>query len=214
MPLLSPELFEKYGIKPTKGVLLFGPPGTGKTMIAKALCSTTKAKFFNVNGSQIVSKYVGESEAKLNSIFEEASRASPSIIFIDEIDSLCPKRQDASDDMQKRLVATLLTLIDGMSSSSKVIILAATNLPNSIDAALRRPGRFDREIEIGIPTLPDRLEILKLCLKSTYHSVSEDELIQVNNNLHGYVGADIQVITYKYIFFIFSHFVVKHLCLL
>ncbi|MDW7731521.1 MAG: AAA family ATPase, partial [Methanolobus sp.] len=160
LPLKHPELFQKLAIDPPKGVLLYGPPGTGKTMIARAVASETDANFTSVSGPEIVSKYYGESEQKLREIFEEAEKNSPSIVFIDEIDSIAPKRDEVVGEMERRVVAQLLSLMDGLASRGKVIVIAATNRPNSIDEALRRGGRFDREIEVGIPDAEGRLQIL------------------------------------------------------
>lgn len=190
LPLKHPELFNKLGIDPPKGVLLFGPPGTGKTMIARAVASETDANFISVSGPEIVSKYYGESEQKLREIFEEAQRNAPSIIFIDEIDSIAPKRDEVVGEMERRIVAQLLSLMDGLASRGKVIVIAATNRPNSIDEALRRGGRFDREIEVGIPDSEGRLQILYV---HTRGMPLEDglELKEIASVTHGFVGADI-----------------------
>ena len=153
LPLRHPEIFERVGIEAPKGVLLHGPPGTGKTLLAKAVASETQANFFSISGPEIMSKFYGESEERLRQIFKEAEENAPSIIFIDEIDSIAPKREEVSGDVEKRIVSQLLTLMDGISSRGKLVVIGATNRPNAIDAALRRPGRFDREIEIG--TCPD-----------------------------------------------------------
>jgi transitional endoplasmic reticulum ATPase len=160
LPMRHPELFQKLGIEPPKGVLLHGPPGTGKTMIAKAVASETDANFITISGPEIVSKYYGESEQKLREIFEEAEKDAPSIIFIDEIDSIAPKRSEVTGEMERRVVAQLLSLMDGLKSRGEVVVIAATNRPNAIDEALRRGGRFDREIEIGIPDRNGRKQIL------------------------------------------------------
>lgn len=151
LPLRHPEIFERIGIDAPKGVLLHGPPGTGKTLLAKAVASETNANFYSIGGPEIMSKFYGESEEKLREIFKEAQENAPSIIFIDEIDSIAPKREEVSGDVEKRIVSQLLTLMDGISSRGKIVVIGATNRPNAIDPALRRPGRFDREIEIGIP---------------------------------------------------------------
>ena len=151
LPLRHPELFENVGIEAPKGVLLYGPPGTGKTLLARAVAGETSAHFQHVSGPEIMGKYHGESEERMRGIFEEASRNAPSIIFIDEIDSIAPKRDQVSGEVEKRVVSQLLTLMDGLRARGKVVVIAATNRPDSMDAALRRPGRFDREMEIGIP---------------------------------------------------------------
>jgi AAA family ATPase len=194
-PLKNPQLFEKYNLPPPKGLLMFGPPGTGKTLIARALASTLDAKIFFINGPEIVSKFVGESEANLREIFQKAAASAPSLVFIDEIDAICPKRDDRGvGDMEKRMVATLLTLMDGMEKKAKVVVLAATNRPNALDPAIRRPGRFDREVEISIPNIFDRYEILEVCLKKIPHDVPKDELNKLSSLAHGYVGADLSAL--------------------
>lgn len=185
-PLLYPDLFSKYGIKLPKGILLFGPPGTGKTLIAKAVAHSCNAHFICINGPELNSQFYGETEAQLRDIFHQAKLNAPTIIFIDEIDSLAPRRDQSSSDVDKRVVAQLLTLMDGMDSQDHVIVLGATNRPNSLDQALRRPGRFDKEIEIGIPNSKQRLEILSKLLKSV-----EFDLSEIAENTHGYVGADL-----------------------
>jgi transitional endoplasmic reticulum ATPase len=162
LPLRNPELFEKLGIEPPKGVLLYGPPGTGKTMIAKAVANEVQAHFITISGPEIMDKFYGESEGKLRGIFDEAEKNAPSIIFIDEIDSIAPKREETKGEVERRIVAQLLALMDGLKSRGKVIVIAATNLPDSIDPALRRGGRFDREIEIGIPDVKGRLKIFQI----------------------------------------------------
>ncbi|MEM0353848.1 MAG: AAA family ATPase, partial [Archaeoglobaceae archaeon] len=151
LPLKHPELFERLGIEPPKGVLLYGPPGTGKTLIAKAVANEVNAHFISISGPEIMSKFYGESEQRLREIFEEAKQNAPSIIFIDEIDSIAPKREEVTGEVERRVVAQLLALMDGLESRGQVIVIAATNRPDAIDPALRRPGRFDREIEIGVP---------------------------------------------------------------
>jgi transitional endoplasmic reticulum ATPase len=190
VPLRHPELFSKLGIKPPTGVLLHGPPGTGKTLIARAVASETDANFVSISGPEIVSKFYGESEQRLRQIFEEAQKAAPTIIFIDEVDSIAPKREEVSGDLERRVVAQLLALMDGLSSRSEVIVIAATNRPNALDPALRRGGRFDREIEIGIPNKNGRLEILYVHTRGMPLEESLDlrELAEVT---HGYVGADL-----------------------
>ncbi|KAJ3052828.1 spermatogenesis associated protein 5 [Rhizophlyctis rosea] len=201
VPLQEPERYSRFGLKPPRGLLLFGPPGTGKTLIARAVGAETGAHVIVVNGAEILGKFYGETESKLRDIFDEAKRKSPSIIFIDEIDALCPKRDEATSEVEKRIVATLLTLLDGVDekfaadqSSPRVVLLAATNRPNALDEALRRPGRLDREIEIGIPTANDRQEILRTLLRKLPHSLTENEITQVAAAAHGYVGADLAAI--------------------
>jgi transitional endoplasmic reticulum ATPase len=162
LPLKHPEIFSQLGIEPPKGILLYGPPGTGKTLIAKAIANETKSNFFSINAPEIVNKYYGESEKKLRNLFKEAEKQSPSIIFIDELDAIAQKREEIQGETEKRIVATLLTLMDGLKKSNKVIVIAATNMPDTLDGALRRPGRFDRELEIGIPKEVDRFEILQI----------------------------------------------------
>ncbi|NWV02752.1 SPAT5 protein, partial [Ptilonorhynchus violaceus] len=194
LPLKQPELFKSYGIPPPRGVLLYGPPGTGKTMIAKAIASEVGAHVTVINGPEIISKFYGESESRLRQIFAEASLRRPSIIFIDELDALCPKREGAQNEVEKRVVASLLTLMDGIGSEGsegQLLVLGATNRPHALDAALRRPGRFDKEIEIGIPNSQDRLDILQKLLKKVPHSLTEEQLAQLADSAHGYVGADL-----------------------
>ncbi|NWI89515.1 SPAT5 protein, partial [Pitta sordida] len=194
LPLKQPELFKSYGIPPPRGVLLYGPPGTGKTLIAKAIASEVGAHVTVINGPEIISKFYGESESRLRQIFAEASLRRPSIIFIDELDALCPKREGAQNEVEKRVVASLLTLMDGIGSEGsegQLLVLGATNRPHALDAALRRPGRFDKEIEIGIPNAQDRLDILQRLLKKVPHSLTEAELAQLADSAHGYVGADL-----------------------
>ncbi|HLC82086.1 MAG TPA: AAA family ATPase, partial [Candidatus Nanoarchaeia archaeon] len=190
LPLKHPEIFEKLGIEAPKGVLLHGPPGTGKTLLAKAVASETNSHFILINGPEIISKFYGESEQNLRKKFEEAEQNAPSIIFFDEIDAIATKREETRGDVEKRVVAQLLGLMDGMKSRGKVIVIAATNIPNQLDLALRRPGRFDREIEIGVPNKVGRLDILKI---HTRHmplaaDVKLEDLAKVT---HGFVGADL-----------------------
>ena len=166
LPLRHPQLFKSIGIKPPRGILLFGPPGTGKTLIARAVANETGAFFFTINGPEIMSKMAGESESNLRKAFEEAEKNSPAIIFIDEIDSIAPKRDKTNGEVERRVVSQLLTLMDGMKARSNIVVIAATNRPNSIDPALRRFGRFDREIDIGIPDPTGRLEILRIHTKN------------------------------------------------
>ncbi|XP_064006018.1 ATPase family gene 2 protein homolog A isoform X6 [Pogoniulus pusillus] len=194
LPLKQAELFKSYGIPPPRGVLLYGPPGTGKTMIAKAIANEVGAHVTVINGPEIISKFYGESESRLRQIFAEASLRRPSIIFIDELDALCPKREGAQNEVEKRVVASLLTLMDGIGSEDsegQLLVLGATNRPQALDAALRRPGRFDKEIEIGIPNAQDRLDILQKLLKKVPHSLTAAELVQLADSAHGYVGADL-----------------------
>ncbi|XP_064366739.1 ATPase family gene 2 protein homolog A isoform X4 [Dromaius novaehollandiae] len=194
LPMKQPELFKSYGIPPPRGVLLYGPPGTGKTMIAKAIANEVGAHVTIINGPEIISKFYGESESRLRQIFAEASLRRPSIIFIDELDALCPKREGAQNEVEKRVVASLLTLMDGIGSEGsegQLLVLGATNRPHALDAALRRPGRFDKEIEIGIPNAQDRLDILQKLLKKVPHSLTAAELAQLADSAHGYVGADL-----------------------
>lgn len=190
LPLKQPGLFTKIGIKPPRGILLHGPPGTGKTLIAKAIANETGAFLYIINGPEIMSKMSGESESNLRKAFEEAQKNAPSIIFMDEIDSVAPNRDKTQGEVEKRIVSQLLTLMDGMKSSSNVIVLGATNRPNSIDPALRRFGRFDREIEIGVPDEIGRLEILSIHTKNM--NLSEDvDLEEVAKEIHGFTGSDI-----------------------
>lgn len=193
-PLTNPETFEKFGLAAPKGVLLFGPPGTGKTLIARALAKELNAKVFTINGPEVVSKFVGESEANLRAVFAQAAREAPSLVFIDELDAICPKRDSRVGDMERRLVATLLTLMDGLSGSRQVVVLAATNRPNALDPAVRRPGRFDREVEIGIPRAKDRLAILRVALRRLPHKLTNSELQELSSSAHGYVGADLSAL--------------------
>ncbi|KFQ99665.1 Spermatogenesis-associated protein 5, partial [Opisthocomus hoazin] len=194
LPLKQAELFKSYGIPPPRGVLLYGPPGTGKTMIAKAIANEVGAHVTVINGPEIISKFYRESESRLRQIFAEASLRRPSIVFIDELDALCPKREGAQNEVEKRVVASLLTLMDGIGSEGsegQLLVLGATNRPHALDAALRRPGRFDKEIEIGIPNAQDRLDILQKLLKKVPHSLTAAELEQLADSAHGYVGADL-----------------------
>lgn len=193
-PLVNPDMFKKFGLPPPKGLLMFGPPGTGKTLIARALAAELKAKIFFINGPEVVSKYIGESESNLRKIFQNAARMGPSLIFIDEIDAICPKRDGRVGDMEKRMVATLLTLMDGLEKNAQVVVLAATNRPNALDPAIRRPGRFDREVEISIPNAKDRLDILRVTLARLPHSVTDDQLQELSSSAHGYVGADLSAL--------------------
>ncbi|MDG6925052.1 MAG: CDC48 family AAA ATPase [Nitrososphaerota archaeon] len=193
LPLRHPEIFERVGVEAPKGVLLYGPPGTGKTLLAKAVANETNANFYSIGGPEIMSKYYGESEEKLRQIFKEAQENSPSIIFIDEIDSIAPKREEVSGELEKRIVSQLLSLMDGLQSRGKVVVIGATNRPDALDPALRRPGRFDREIEIGIPDETSRMEILQI---HTRGMPMEDDvkLAQMAKVTHGFVGADLQAL--------------------
>ncbi|WP_407423906.1 CDC48 family AAA ATPase [Methanobrevibacter sp.] len=191
IPLKRPELFEKLGIAPPKGVLMHGPPGTGKTLLAKAVASESDAHFILINGPEIMSKYVGGSEENLREYFEEAEANSPSIIFIDELDAIAPKREETNGEAERRTVAQLLTLMDGLKSRGQVVVIGATNRPDSLDPALRRPGRFDREIEIGVPDADERREILEIHTRNM--PIEEDvDLNKLANTTHGFVGADLE----------------------
>ncbi len=191
LPLRHPEVFTRFGIEPHSGILLYGPPGCGKTLIAKVLASESEANFYSINGPEIMNKYYGETEARLRDIFKEAKENSPSVIFIDEIDAIAPKREEAYGDVEKRVVAQLLALMDGLAERGQVIVLGATNRPESIDPALRRPGRFDREIEISVPNADGRLEILHIHTRGM--PLDEDvDLKTLAAELHGYTGADIK----------------------
>ena len=190
LPLRHPQLFKAIGIKPPKGILMYGPPGTGKTLMARAVANETGAFFFLINGPEIMSKMAGESESNLRKAFEEAEKNAPSIIFLDEIDSIAPKRDKTNGEVERRVVSQLLTLMDGMKARSNVVVIAATNRPNSIDPALRRFGRFDREVDIGIPDATGRLEVLRIHTKNM--KLGEDvDLEKIASETHGYVGADI-----------------------
>lgn len=194
LPLRHPELFKRLGVEAPKGVLLHGPPGTGKTLLAKAVANETNASFYTIGGPEIMSKYYGESEEKLRNIFEQAEKNAPSIIFIDEIDSIAPKREEVSGEVERRIVAQLLSLMDGMSSRGKVVVIGATNRVNAVDPALRRPGRFDREIELGVPDRDGRLEILQIHARGMPLAKDVD-LEKLANISHGFVGADLQALS-------------------
>ncbi|MFL6456361.1 MAG: AAA family ATPase, partial [Nitrososphaeraceae archaeon] len=191
LPLRHPEIFEKLGIEAPKGVLLHGPPGTGKTLLAKAVANETNAHFISISGPEIMSKFYGESEARLREIFREAKEKAPSIMFVDEIDSIAPKREEVTGEVERRVVSQLLSLMDGLEARGKVIVIAATNRPNAIDPALRRPGRFDREIEIKVPDKRGRLEILQIHTRNMPldTDVDQDRVAAVT---HGFVGADLE----------------------
>lgn len=194
LPLRHPELFEKLGIEPPKGVMLHGPPGTGKTMIAKAVANETDANFVSISGPEIMSKFYGESEKHIREIFEEAEKNAPTIIFIDEIDSIAPKREEVTGEVERRVVAQLLSLMDGLKKRGQVIVIAATNRPNAVDAALRRGGRFDREIEIGIPDRLGRFDVLQIHTRGMplAEDMSEEKgLREIADMTHGFVGADL-----------------------
>lgn len=191
IPLKRPELFEKLGIAPPKGVLMHGPPGTGKTLLAKAVASESDAHFIAINGPEIMSKYVGGSEENLREYFEEAEENSPSIIFIDELDAIAPKREETNGEVERRTVAQLLTLMDGLKSRGQVVVIGATNRPDSLDPALRRPGRFDREIEIGVPDTEERKEVIEIHTRNM--PLAEDvDLDKIASTTHGFVGADLE----------------------
>jgi len=191
LPLRHPEIFEKLGIEAPKGVLLYGPPGTGKTLLAKAVANESNAHFISISGPEIMSKFYGESEARLREIFKEAREKSPSIIFVDEIDSIAPKREEVTGEVERRVVSQMLSLMDGLEARGKVIVISATNRPNAIDPALRRPGRFDREIEIKVPDKKGRKDIL--AIHSRNMPLSDDVNIErISAVSHGYVGADLE----------------------
>eukprot|EP00242_Pyramimonas_sp_CCMP2087_P002073 CAMPEP_0198232326 /NCGR_PEP_ID=MMETSP1445-20131203/115671_1 /TAXON_ID=36898 /ORGANISM="Pyramimonas sp., Strain CCMP2087" /LENGTH=814 /DNA_ID=CAMNT_0043912991 /DNA_START=158 /DNA_END=2602 /DNA_ORIENTATION=+ len=194
LPLRHPQLFKTIGVKPPKGILLYGPPGSGKTLIARAVANETGAFFFLINGPEIMSKLAGESENNLRKAFEEAEKNAPSIIFIDEIDSIAPKRDKTQGEVERRIVSQLLTLMDGLKARAHIIVMGATNRPNSIDAALRRFGRFDREIDIGVPDQIGRLEVLRIHTKNM--KLDEDvDLEKISKETHGFVGADLAALS-------------------
>ncbi len=193
LPMKHPEVFQKLGIEPPKGVLLHGPPGTGKTLIARAVANESGANFFSIAGPEIMSKYYGESEQRLREIFEEANHNTPSIIFIDELDSIAPKRSEVTGEVERRVVAQLLSMMDGLKERGQVVVIGATNRLDAIDPALRRPGRFDREIEIGVPDRNDRVEILQIHIRSM--PVDEEVNLEgLADRTHGFVGADINAL--------------------
>ncbi len=195
LPMRYPELFVRLGVEPPKGVLLYGPPGTGKTLLAKAVASETKSHFIHVSGPEIMSKFYGESEQKIREIFDEAKEKAPSIVFIDEIDSIAPKRDDKnSGEVERRIVSQMLALMDGLESRGEIIVIGATNRPNAIDPALRRPGRFDREIEISVPNQEGRLAILEIHTRSM-PLTADVSLKDLSARTHGFVGADLSSLT-------------------
>lgn len=194
LPLRYPQLFERLGIDPPKGVLLHGPPGTGKTLLARAVAQETEASFIVVSGPEIIHKFYGESEAKLRSLFEQARKMAPCIMFLDEIDAIAPKRENVQGEVEKRVVAQLLALMDGLETRGQVIVIGATNLPNLLDPAIRRPGRFDREIEIGIPDTHARREILEIHTRGM--PLAEDvDIPKLAATTHGFVGADLEALS-------------------
>ncbi|MEM2855491.1 MAG: CDC48 family AAA ATPase [Candidatus Nitrosocaldaceae archaeon] len=195
LPLRHPEIFEKLGIEAPKGVLLYGPPGTGKTLLAKAVANESNAHFISISGPEIMSKFYGESEARLREIFKEAKEKAPSIVFIDEIDSIAPKREEVTGEVERRVVSQLLSLMDGLEARGKVVVIAATNRPNAIDPALRRPGRFDREIEIRVPDKKGRLEILMIHTRNMPLATDPANAVNIDriaSMTHGFVGADLE----------------------
>jgi len=193
LPMKHPEIFQKLGIEPPKGVLLYGPPGTGKTLIAKAVANESGANFISIAGPEIMSKYYGESEQRLREIFEEAQKSAPSIIFIDEIDSIAPKRGEVTGEVERRVVAQLLAMMDGLKERGQVVVIGATNREEAIDPALRRPGRFDREIEVGVPDREGRIEILQIHMHSM--PVADDVNLEgLADRMHGFVGADVNAL--------------------
>jgi transitional endoplasmic reticulum ATPase len=193
LPLRHPELFQRLGIEPPKGVLLHGPPGCGKTLLARAVANESEANFYSINGPEIMSKFYGESEARLREIFQQAQQNSPSIIFIDELDAIAPKREEVTGEVERRVVAQLLALMDGLSGRGNVIVIGATNRPGALDPALRRPGRFDREIEIGVPDKQGRHEVLQIHTRGM--PLAEDvDLKKLSEMTHGYTGADLSAL--------------------
>src|SRR5579863_4911066 len=193
LPLKYPRVFERLGILAPKGVLLYGPPGTGKTLLARAVAAESRVHFIHLNGPEIMRKFYGESEAKLRELFEEAARRAPAILFIDEIDAVAPKRAEVTGEVEKRVVAQLLSLMDGFVARGQVIVIGATNIPEVLDPALRRPGRFDREIEIGVPNTQARLQILKIHTRAM-PLASDVDLKEIAEHSHGFVGADLEAL--------------------
>jgi transitional endoplasmic reticulum ATPase len=194
LPMRHPEIFERLGVEAPKGVLLYGPPGTGKTLLAKAVANESGAQFFHIGGPEIMSKFYGQSEENLRQMFEKAEEDAPSIVFIDELDSIAPSREEVTGEVERRVVAQLLSLMDGLEARGKVVVIGATNRPNAIDPALRRPGRFDREIEIGVPDKEGRFEILQIHTRGMPLAEGVD-LRSLANRTHGYVGADVAALT-------------------
>ena len=194
LPMRHPEIFQRLGIEPPKGVLLHGPPGCGKTLLARAVANESEANFFSINGPEIMSKFYGESEARLREIFQQAEKNAPAIIFIDELDSLAPKREEVTGEVERRVVAQLLALLDGLTSRGNVIVIGATNRPNALDPALRRPGRFDREIEIGIPDKHGRYEVTQVHTRGM-HLAEDVDLKKLADMAHGYTGADVAALS-------------------
>jgi transitional endoplasmic reticulum ATPase len=193
LPLRHPELFQRLGIEPPKGVLLHGPPGCGKTLLARAVANESEANFYSINGPEIMSKFYGESEARLREIFQQAQQNAPGIIFIDELDAIAPKREEVTGEVERRVVAQLLALMDGLSGRGNVIVIGATNRPGALDPALRRPGRFDREIEIGVPDKKGRYEVLQIHTRGM--PLAEDvDLKKLADMTHGYTGADVSAL--------------------
>jgi len=191
LPLKRPEIFSRLGIEPPKGVLLYGPPGTGKTLLARAVANESDANFIVINGPEIMSKFYGDSEKKIREIFDDAEKNAPSIVFIDEIDAVAPKREESQGEVEKRVVSQLLTMMDGLQSRGKVVVIGATNRPNAVDPALRRPGRFDREVEISVPDRDGRLQVLKIHTRNMPLTKDVD-LEELASRTHGFVGADLE----------------------
>jgi len=194
LPLKHPEIFSRLGIEPPKGVLLFGPPGTGKTLLAKAVATESEANFILLNGPEVMSKFYGESEKRIRDLFDQAEKNAPTIIFIDEIDAIAPKRSESFGEVERRVVSQILTCMDGLKNRGRVVVIGATNMPNSLDPALRRPGRFDREINIGVPDKKGRLEILKIHTRNMPLTKDVD-LKYLSNITHGFVGADLSALS-------------------
>jgi transitional endoplasmic reticulum ATPase len=193
LPLRHPELFQRLGIEPPKGVLLHGPPGCGKTLLARAVANESEANFYSINGPEIMSKFYGESEARLREIFQQAQQNAPSIIFVDELDAIAPKREEVTGEVERRVVAQLLALMDGLSGRGNVIVIGATNRPGALDPALRRPGRFDREIEISVPDKKGRYEVIQIHTRGM--PLAEDvDLKKLADMTHGYTGADLSAL--------------------
>ena len=193
LPMKYPQLFSRMRIEPPRGVLLYGPPGTGKTLIARAVATEVQATFIHVNGPEIMQKYVGESEGRLREVFEQATREAPAIVFLDEIDAIAPKRANVVGDVEKRVVAQLLTLMDGLVSRGQVTVIGATNMPDLVDPALRRPGRFDREIAVNAPSPVGRLQILRIHSRG-FPMADDVDLERLAEITHGFVGADLEVL--------------------